>query len=55
MRSSPSRCRRSNRKKTRPAALPACDASWIMLNEVMPSGAHAAQLAVEIGLARAER
>jgi hypothetical protein len=29
---------RSNRKKTRPAALPASDASWIMLKEVMPSG-----------------
>jgi hypothetical protein len=27
------------------AALPASDASWIMLKEVMPSGAHAAQLA----------
>jgi hypothetical protein len=26
-----------------------------MLNEVMPSGAYAAQLAVEIGLARPER
>jgi len=33
-----SRCRRSNGKKTRPVALPASDASWIMLNDVMPSG-----------------
>ena len=32
------RCRRSNRKNTSPAALPAADAAWIMLNEVMPPG-----------------
>ena len=35
--------------------MPASDASWTMLNEVMPSGPHAAQFAVEIGLAGAER
>ena len=42
-------------KYTSPAALPASDAAWIMLKEVMPSGEHAAQFAVKIGLARAER
>jgi hypothetical protein len=35
--SSPSRCKRSNRKKTSAVALPLSDAAWIMLNEVMPS------------------
>jgi hypothetical protein len=54
-RSSLSRCRRSNRKKTSAAALPLSDASWIMPNEVMPSGAHAAEFAVEIGLPGADR
>ena len=42
-------------KNTSPAALPASDAAWIMLKEVMPVREDAAQLAVEIGLARAER
>jgi len=36
--SSPSRCSRSKRKNTRPAALPASEANWIVLKEVMPSG-----------------
>jgi hypothetical protein len=53
--SSPSRCKRSKKKNTSPAALPASDAAWIMLNEVMPSGEDATQFAVEIGLARAKR
>jgi hypothetical protein len=35
---SPSRYRRSNRKNTSPAALPASDAAWIKLKEVTPSG-----------------
>src|SRR6516225_1205344 len=35
---SPSRCRRSNRKKTKVPSWPASDAVWIRLNEVVPSG-----------------
>jgi hypothetical protein len=35
---SPSRYRRSKRKKTSAAALPLSDAAWIILNEVMSSG-----------------
>jgi hypothetical protein len=35
---SPSRWRRSNRKKTRAPLLPVSDAFWIRLNEVVPSG-----------------
>ena len=45
----------SKMKYTSPAALPASDAAWIMLNEVMPVRKGAAQFAVEIGLAPAER
>ena len=35
--------------------MPLSEASWTMLNEVMPIGTDAAQLSVEIGLAGAER
>jgi hypothetical protein len=45
---------RWNKKKPTAAAFPLSDANWMMLNEVMPSGAHAAELAVEIGPLRAE-
>jgi hypothetical protein len=34
---------------------PASDASWIALNEVVPSGANAAKLSIEMGLAGAKQ
>ena len=55
LKSSPSRCRRSNRKNTSPPAWPASDASLDHAERGDAVRADAAELAVEISLARPEQ